>query len=437
MSVADDSSNRYASPSAGRRIEAVDGRGTPDADLELSSREVLALERIAERGSPGRFRFPDRLERQFQAYVRQTSRLARVSLAVMTVLLYLAAPLWTAALLPSPDAGTLFILILELGVMAPLFGLVGYLQWRYGHREWAEWLMLAAFAAELVVIEWLRYRAEQGGHLLDPSLGVLVPVAIVLLARIRILRALGLVLFYAAVVGVRGYWWPSPHAYLHSTAWLLQGLLLFIVLMSAIWSKLSFRRQWAANMLVRLMAYRDSLTGLPNRRAFETHHDVVSRALSRSPGTQLVLALIDIDHFKKINDLYGHEHGDGVLAEFSLTLAQAVRSPMDMAARLGGDEFVLLLCDCDEAEARQRIAALVQMVRELQIDNASGKDGVLTCTVGAVIGDPSVPLYEMYKAADECLYQTKHDGRDDYRLMHAATAAGHSSARATPAAVAR
>lgn len=437
MSAADDSSNRYASPSAGRRIDAVEGLGTPDADIELSPREVLALERIAEGGSPGRFRFPDRLERQFQAHVRQTSQLARVSLAVMTVLLYLAAPMWTTALLESPESNTLFILVLELGVMAPLFGLVGYLQWRYGHREWAEWLMLGAFAAELVIIEWLRYRAELGGYLLDPSLGVLVPVAIVLLARIRILRALGLVLFYAAVVGVRSYWWPSPHAYLHSTAWLLQSLLLLIVLMSAIWSKLSFRRQWAANMLVRLMAYRDSLTGLPNRRAFETHHDVVSRALSRSPGTQLVLALIDIDHFKKINDLYGHEHGDGVLAEFSLTLAQAVRSPMDMAARLGGDEFVLLLCDCNEVEARQRLAALVTMVRELQIDNASGKNGLLTCTIGAVIGGPTLPLYELYKAADESLYQAKRDGRDDLRLVRADDPAGLSAATSVPAAAAR
>lgn len=437
MSVADDSSNRYASPSAGRRIDAVEGLGTPDVDIELSPREVLALERIAERGSPGRFRFPDRLERQFQAHVRQTSRLARVSLAVMTVLLYLVAPMWTALLLESPESNTLFILVLELGVMAPLFGLVGYLLWRHGEREWAEWLMLGAFAAELVIIEWLRYRAELGGYLLDPSLGVLVPVAIVLLARIRILRALGLVLFYAAVVGVRSYWWPSPHAYLHSTAWLLQSLLLVIVLMSAIWSKLSFRRQWAANMLVRLMAYRDSLTGLPNRRAFETHHDVVSRALSRSPGTQLVLALIDIDHFKKINDLYGHEHGDGVLAEFSLTLAQAVRSPMDMVARLGGDEFVLLLCDCDEAEARQRLTALVTMVRELQIDNASGKNGILTCTIGAVIGGPKLPLYELYKAADESLYQAKRDGRDDLRLVRADDPAGLSAATAAPAAAAR
>ncbi len=436
MSVADDSSNRHASPSAGRRIGAAEGLGRPEADIELSPREILALERIAEGGSPGRFRFPDRLERQFQAHVRQASRLARVSLAVMTVLLYLAAPLWTAVLLESPESNTLFILVLELGVMAPLFGLVGYLQWRHGDREWAEWLMLGAFAAELVVIEWLRYRAEQGGYLLDPSLGVLVPVAIVLLARIRILRALALVLFYAAVVGVRSYWWPSPHAYLHSTAWLLQSLLLLIVLMSAIWSKLSFRRQWAANMLVRLMAYRDSLTGLPNRRAFETHHDVVSRALSRSPGAELVLALIDIDHVKKINDLYGHEHGDGVLAEFSLTLAQAVRSPMDMAARLGGDEFVLLLCDCDEAEARQRLAALVKMVRDLQIDNASGKNGLLTCTVGAVIGPPDLPLYELYKAADESLYRAKRDGRDDLQLVRADEASGLSAATSAPAAAA-
>ena len=437
MSVADDSSNRYASPSAGRRIGAVEGLGTPGADIALSPREVLALERIAAAGSLGRFRFPERLERQFQAYVRQASRLARVSLAVMTVLLYLSAPMWTATLLESPESNTLFILVLELGVMAPLFGLVGYLLWRYGEREWAEWLMLGAFAIELVIIEWLRYRAELGGYLLDPSLGVLVPVAIVLLARIRILRALGLVLFYAAVIAVRSYWWPSPHASLHSTAWLLQSLLLVIVLMSAIWSKLSFRRQWAANMLVRLMAYRDSLTGLPNRRAFETHHDVVSRALSRSPGTQLVLALIDIDHFKKINDLYGHEHGDGVLAEFSLTLAQAVRSPMDMAARLGGDEFVLLLCDCDEPEARQRLAALVRMVRELQIDNASGKNDILTCTIGAVIGGPMLPLYELYKAADESLYQAKRDGRDDLRLVRADDPAGLSAATSAPAAAAR
>jgi diguanylate cyclase (GGDEF)-like protein len=197
----------------------------------------------------------------------------------------------------------------------------------------------------------------------------------------------------------------------------MEILLLTIVMLSAVWSKLSSRRQWAANVMLQLMAYRDSLTGLPNRRAFEDHYERVIRALGRSKKQQLVLAVLDLDHFKKINDDYGHDYGDKALAEVALVLTQFARRSLDISARLGGEEFALLLYDCDAENARVRLAELVRAVADIKIENRNTERGVLTCSIGAVVVAPSGSFGTAYRLADELLYQVKNSGRNNYALM--------------------
>jgi diguanylate cyclase (GGDEF)-like protein len=96
----------------------------------------------------------------------------------------------------------------------------------------------------------------------------------------------------------------------------------------------------------------DGLTGLANRRHFDERLEN-EWARARREGTTLSLLMIDVDHFKKFNDRYGHPAGDACLRSVAGVLAAQVRRPADLAARYGGEEFVLLLPDADAAGCQQ------------------------------------------------------------------------------------
>ena len=122
--------------------------------------------------------------------------------------------------------------------------------------------------------------------------------------------------------------------------------------------------------------------------------------------------MCDIDHFKQVNDVYGHMYGDLVLRKVSQTLLHGSRAS-DVVARYGGDEFVVLLCEAGAEQARVAAERLRAAVKSLSFAHPSGSFGV-TMSVGvttSVVGksvDPAVLLAE----ADEALYAAKGRGRD-------------------------
>ncbi|MES2490536.1 MAG: GGDEF domain-containing protein [Pseudomonadota bacterium] len=422
-----------------------------------------------------------RIERLFQGYVRESSRAARISLAMLTAAIFISLPLWISVL-GIPKQSEELMTIVSLGLIGPMFIIVTYVQVRYLASDFAEWLLIAALTCEAVFVEVVRHQAEQLGYSVEPTISVLVPVAVIAMARLRVSQNFLFIALYFLMLASQPFWWsngaqidsavmwtinamllallllgasflkiPLQYQYqirlrsifnaalivvyfwvliyeamrwpdevrtLGPTSWLLEVLLLTIMMLAAIWSKLSSRRQWAANVLLQLMAYRDSLTGLPNRRAFEDHYERVIRALARSEKKQLVLAVLDLDHFKKLNDDYGHDYGDGALAEIALTLAQFARRSLDMSARLGGEEFALLLYDCDAENARVRLAELVQAIAEMKIENRNTDRGVLTCSIGAAVVGPNELFGTAYRTADELLYQVKNAGRNNFALAN-------------------
>jgi diguanylate cyclase (GGDEF)-like protein/PAS domain S-box-containing protein len=162
------------------------------------------------------------------------------------------------------------------------------------------------------------------------------------------------------------------------------------------------------------LAHTDTLTGLPNRRHFEAALRGANRASRAGRGAALLY--LDVDHFKQINDRYGHAIGDAVLVEFAHRLRAAVRSA-DLVSRLAGDEFTVLLNDvAGEADvelvARKILAA---MRLPFELDALVLQVGT---SIGAALADqPDPPPARLLEAADRALYAAKQAGRNTFAML--------------------
>jgi diguanylate cyclase (GGDEF)-like protein len=159
--------------------------------------------------------------------------------------------------------------------------------------------------------------------------------------------------------------------------------------------------------LAELRAASDVLTGLPNRRsADETLKRMVAHASRRiSP---LAAVLLDLDHFKRVNDIHGHERGDKVLAVVGQILISTVRSS-DFAARYGGEEFLILLPDTDREMARD----VAEKLRIAIAETENFECGSLTASFGvAALPDDAGDAEQLIRKADRALYAAKAEGRN-------------------------
>lgn len=157
-------------------------------------------------------------------------------------------------------------------------------------------------------------------------------------------------------------------------------------------------------------ATHDPLTNLYNRRYLDTALDDAEKRARRS-GRTVGLMMLDLDHFKSVNDNYGHEVGDQVLREFAAQLRASLRAG-DVACRYGGEEFTVLLNGASLQTTRQRAEQFRQAVEKIRIPY---KDKVLTLTVSVGIAaypEDGASLHEILQAADRALYGAKHSGRN-------------------------
>jgi len=167
------------------------------------------------------------------------------------------------------------------------------------------------------------------------------------------------------------------------------------------------------------LAVSDPLTGLHNRRFFETH---LARAVERAHQTGVPFALLiaDIDHFKRINDGFGHEAGDDVLKQFAGRLTRIVRVS-DLACRFGGEEFAVLMHDADFQTAMTLAERIRHGVSETPFD-ISGEQLAVTVSEGVAVFEPSEAddAAALFRRADAALYEAKRGGRN--RVSSAAAA---------------
>jgi diguanylate cyclase (GGDEF)-like protein len=160
----------------------------------------------------------------------------------------------------------------------------------------------------------------------------------------------------------------------------------------------------------------DALTGLYNRRYMEESLQRIVRSLSRS-GNVLSILLLDVDYFKNYNDFYGHGMGDDCLKIIAEVLSGTIMRADDFAARYGGEEFIVVLPDTDETGAELVGKSFLENVRNLCVSHEKSLvSNHVTISIGSTTVQPiRGDKYKDYiKVADEALYSSKENGRNQY-----------------------
>lgn len=180
------------------------------------------------------------------------------------------------------------------------------------------------------------------------------------------------------------------------------------------------------NVTLERLAQQDGLTGLANRRKFD---QAIDHALARAKrsATPLAMILIDVDYFKKFNDLYGHVAGDECLRQVGAVIKASEKRSSDLAARYGGEEFAVLLPDTDLAGALVVAESIRKALHALKIEHAGNTSGIVTVSAGIDVLtsiSESDSVTSFISAADAALYGAKASGRDRVQVHQALPAGG-------------
>lgn len=190
---------------------------------------------------------------------------------------------------------------------------------------------------------------------------------------------------------------------------MIMGFALSLLLASVVFHFQRERTQLTAHAL------QDSLTGLANRRLLQDRLQQ-AHAQARRFGRSMAILYIDIDHFKSLNDNYGHDFGDALLKAFAQRLADCIRN-VDTLSRIGGDEFVIVLEEINQAQDVHRIAQNIQQafVPPLEVFDINVQ---VSLSLGAAIYSPELKISAdmLRKQADMALYEAKGAGRNTYRI---------------------
>lgn len=169
-----------------------------------------------------------------------------------------------------------------------------------------------------------------------------------------------------------------------------------------------------ANRRLKALSITDELTQLANRRYFEEHFEKTWE-LARRRSVNISLVMCDIDHFKRINDIYGHQIGDEVLKIIALTLQKSLKRSSDFVARYGGEEFVIVMYDTYIDDAKfvcQRIQQNLQKTQPLFFEETKIDLITMSFGISCVIPDINNKTQSLVRDADNALYEAKEGGRD-------------------------
>ncbi len=185
---------------------------------------------------------------------------------------------------------------------------------------------------------------------------------------------------------------------------LQEAVIVLVVALAAVLATLAWRSR-RTSLAMRTLAMTDELTGVPNRR------QVLSRLGSLlATGAGCSVLIVDIDHFKTINDQHGHLVGDDILRAVSAALRTVAHEPIELG-RLGGEEFLIASPEASEIAARRLAERLLSSVRSLDLARHV-PGGRVTISIGLTVAAPGDTVTHLLRRADDALYAAKANGRD-------------------------
>ncbi len=391
-------------------MKSLHARPLPPTDQDASAAELRqARQRLGRRVA-----FPPSLEKQYREAQSRRYRSPRMILFLTTTLAFLFGPFYGSYLFsPVPDIVPL-LLALQLGLAVPsqLLGLISTIRhWPERHRHLAH----SAAVASLWCCVVAHHLLAEMGYLVYPSeMPGIAVMAIAVFGGYRTRRfVIGSSL--TLIVTLMITWHFEPRQAVSANETYATAFMWLIAVAGAVSLDLLSRHAWINQRYAKALAMTDGVTGLLSRRMFD---ELFLKTLStaRRDGVNVGVALIDLDYFKSVNDRFGHDKGDEVLA----ALAQVLRSttaerPQDLCARYGGEEFVIIWYDVNAPTIRTRVDQLLTEIRALRYEAGDPPTPQqLTASIGATWFRPSGDddRRAVIKAADELLYAAKGAGRD-------------------------
>jgi diguanylate cyclase (GGDEF)-like protein len=366
-----------------------------------------------------RLRFAKETEAEFQAYFVQLSlSRARWATAIYLALVAVVTAInMRGTMTPLSDSVLQPIYLLRLGVACPALVLIlaaTVIPELQRHYQWIASTAVIVTGMSVMVISGLA--AADGMpqfQMGDVLVVVYATLFLGLLFRAVMVVAAALLLSF---VGIGWYLGVSSDHLIFASSVVFATTLMSVL--SALRMERLVRANFIENRLLNDIAERDGLSGLYNRRMFD---NLAGRLWLQAQRNQeaLQIILVDIDHFKAYNDLYGHQAGDNCIRRVAAIIARAAKRPFDFCARYGGEEFVLVLY---APSIGSDPTALPEQIRRdtmaMNIPHTNSDAGVLTVSIGSATAEPGTKrsLAGLIQSADEALYRAKQLGRN--RALH-------------------
>ena len=349
-------------------------------------------------------------------YAGQRGEWLIAGIRLLIVLLVLYLPLREHLQVHRQGGGNM--LVLWVATLALLEALVIYSAVRRSWgREWIGFFSGVLDVSFVTVALWIFLTLDRPMVALDDQ--VIFPVYFLAIGatslrydfRISLLVGLSAIVQYGGLVYYAVWQWdlddPSLQPLAHDFSWYPHLGRLVLLAMATLLATTLIRRAHEQ----RTLSNRDHLTDLANRGFFDESMDRIAALASRS-GEPVAVAMIDVDHFKRFNDTYGHQSGDLALQAVAGTLSQSFRNT-DLVARYGGEEFAGLFPGMSLEDAATRLESLRASIERRPIRLENGKIARVTVSIGvAAWPSDGAQLGDALALADASLYQAKHTGRN-------------------------
>ena len=319
---------------------------------------------------------------------------------------------------------TLATAIKRTELITPLALLVNYMMRRNPPR----WIREGSVALGTTLICFINLYAQGGATAATATFGLMSVLITAVFANVVMRIRLPYMATSTAVMLTGGLWFEQHASGLIGSEKIVGTSMMTLGVIVTLIAGYSLERQERLSYLLFLrselqgeelhrLSNLDNLTGLPNRRAFEDYFEKLWLEGARGKAPLSVI-VVDIDHFKAVNDMHGHLYGDDVLRRVAGLLPKALRVQEDLAARFGGEEFVILLPNTNSESAllvAERVRKFVEMAGTPASEHLSGKPAVLatvSCGVSTYQPDGRLKRDRLLKVADGALYKAKAGGRN-------------------------